>query len=36
MHRDPHHMTWITLRDVDHVIDTTSTDPHFHKSLFPA
>lgn len=35
MRRDLHHMIWITLRDVDHVIDTTSTDPHFCESLFP-
>ena len=36
LHRDLHHMIWITLRDIDHVIDTTSTDPRFHESLFPA
>nr|DAY05985.1 MAG TPA: hypothetical protein [Caudoviricetes sp.] len=29
-------MIWITLRDIHHVIDTTSTDPHFLRPSFPA
>lgn len=35
-HRGLHHMIWITLRDVDHVIDTTSTDPPFRGCHFSA
>ena len=31
-----YHMIWITLRDLHHVIDTTSKDPHFCENLFPA
>lgn len=36
MHRVLYHMIWVTLRDLHHVIDTTSKDPHFCETPFPA